>query len=430
MNTSYPEKLYVELTTLCNLGCAMCVKHSSGWSCADQHMDFQVYEALLPLFSHLSTLNLNGIGEPLLHPQLTEFIRLARENMADKAVVGFQSNGMLLTPRLADELMHNGLNRICFSVDAPEAEMLERFRAGAELNQVAAAFAMMRDAAARPDTLPLQLGAQTVVSANNCDMLPEMVRWCAKREAQYMIVSHVLPYGRHDAEQSIFEPVAERCLDFFKEWEKTFVAEGMELQDFYKAFYAFFRTPAQQRLVQAVQRMVEEARARELEFSLPNVLRVDFDRLSKVRDIFAHSEEVATTCGIRLELPALAAREPRKCAFVESPSLFVSVDGALTPCYYLWHSCTSWLGGSEMRVGQRVFGRVPADNPLSVWRSDPFRRFRREARAEEYPRCADCNVVPCDFIQGFPNPFEKDCYDQVVPCGGCPWSGGGFACLQ
>jgi hypothetical protein len=49
---------------------------------------------------------------------------------------------------------------------------------------------------------------------------------------------------------------------------------------------------------------------------------------------------------------------------------------------------------------------------------------------EEYARCGDCGVAPCDYVQGLLEPFAKDCYGAVVPCGICPWSGGGFACLQ
>jgi hypothetical protein len=67
---------------------------------------------------------------------------------------------------------------------------------------------------------------------------------------------------------------------------------------------------------------------------------------------------------------------------------------------------------------------------MEVWSRDEFARFRAEALNEEYARCGDCSVAPCDHVQGVLKPFEKDCYGQGVPCGICPWSGGGFACLQ
>ncbi|PKN31487.1 MAG: radical SAM protein, partial [Deltaproteobacteria bacterium HGW-Deltaproteobacteria-20] len=199
----FPRKLYVEPATLCNLGCAMCVKHSAGWDCEDALMARRTFEALAPLFPHLDTLNLNGIGESLMHPELAAFIAFARAGVPDDCVIGFQSNGMLLTRALAGEFMDAGLDRICFSVDSPDADQLERFRAGSELGQVGQAFDLMRGAASRPGARPLSLGAETVISVQNYASLPDMVSWCADRGVDFVIVSHVLPYNASDAPQSL-----------------------------------------------------------------------------------------------------------------------------------------------------------------------------------------------------------------------------------
>lgn len=145
--------------------------------------------------------------------------------------------------------------------------------------------------------------------------------------------------------------------------------------------------------------MLEEARSRNLEFSLPKIMQVDLKRLEQARESFARSAEIAASLGVRLELPELTAREPRRCDFVQSPSLFVAADGSLNPCYYLWHSYSTWQAGTEIRVRQHAFGRVPQDDPLAVWNSEEFVRFRQEAMQEEYARCGDCSVTPCDYVQ-------------------------------
>jgi len=430
LNSSVPRKLYVELATLCNLHCAMCVKHSAGWECTDALMERRTFEALSPVFPHLETLNLNGVGESMLHPELPGFIEHARGRVPDGCMVGFQSNGMLLTPALADRLVASGLDRICFSVDSPDPAELGRFRAGSELDRVSRAFALMRRASSLADARPLTLGAQTVVNAQTHEALPDMVSWCADRDADFVIVSHVLPYNAADTSQSLFVFTSQRCLDFYNEWKKVFEAEGMDVSHSYQAFYAVFRTPKQQRQVEIILAMKEQAQRFGLQFSLPNVMGVDLERMERVRNSFTAAAEVAEKRGVRLQLPELAAREPRECPFVAEPSLFVACEGALTPCYFLWHSYSAWSAGGEIRVKQRVFGRVPQDDPMEVWSRDEFARFRAEALNEEYARCGDCSVAPCDHVQGVLKPFEKDCYGQGVPCGICPWSGGGFACLQ
>ena len=427
--SSHPRKLYVELATLCNLRCAMCVKHSAGWECADALMERRTFEALAPLFPYLESLNLNGVGESMLHPELASFISFARERAGEACSIGFQSNGMLLTPSLAARLVGAGLDRICFSVDSPDPDQLGRFRAGSELGRVAGAFAMMREAAGRPGARPLSLGAQTVVNAQTYTALPDMVAWCADRDAEFVIVSHVLPYNAADAPQSLYVSVSRRCLDFYREWEKVFEAEGLDVSHSYQAFYAVFRTPGQQRQVDIILAMKEEAQRLGLQFSLPNVMQVDFGRMESVRESFARAADVARARGVHLRLPEVAAREPRQCPFVNDHSLFVACDGALAPCYFLWHGYSAWSGGHEVLVHQRRFGRLPEDDPLEVWNRVEFARFRDEATGEGFARCGDCSVAPCDHVQGL-RPFEKDCYGQTVPCGICPWSGGGFACLQ
>lgn len=406
----------------------MCVKHSLGWDCADGLMSRNTFEALDPFFPHLDSLVLNGVGESLLHPDLPEFVALARSRVPAECVIGFQSNGMLLEKPLADRLVQSGLNRICFSVDSPDPLQMADLRAGSTLDQVGQAFSLMTKAGSQAPGF--EIGAQIVVSPQNLAHLPDLLRWCAGRGASFVIVSHVLPYAQADAARSLHIMVAERNLALYRLWRQRFQAEGLDLSRFTQAFYAFVRTSEQQRLVDGVTAMLIEAREKGFEFSLPNILQVDLERMQQVRDVFAHCDTLAHDLGLRLELPTLAAREPRRCPFVRDPSLFVATDGALTPCYFLWHSYSCWPGGGQVRVQQRSFGQAGRDDVIQVWNSADFKAFRTHAKAELFPRCGDCSLTPCDFVQGFPEPFSRDCYDTPVPCGVCPWSGGGFSCLR
>ena len=59
-------------------------------------LSFETFEAVEPALSKAEVLILNGIGEPLLHPDLEAFIRRAKKLMPAGSWVGFQSNGLLL----------------------------------------------------------------------------------------------------------------------------------------------------------------------------------------------------------------------------------------------------------------------------------------------------------------------------------------------
>lgn len=428
--TPLPHKLYVELATLCNLNCAMCLKQSAGWNCADGLMTRQTFEALEPVFHDLKALNLNGVGESLLHPELPDLIAFARARVPQECLIGFQSNGMLLTASLADRITDAGLDRICFSVDSPDAEQLKAFRSGAELATIDQAFALMRAASARPKARTMRIGVETVLNARNYQTLPDMIDWCAERGVAFVIVTNVLPYRAQDASQSLYTPISQPCLDFFAAWDKTFKAENLNIADAYRGYLAVVRKAGQERQAELMRAMLAEVRQRDLQFSMSRLLNVNWTHLEQARNVLAKSAERAASRGIRLHLPELAAREPRQCPFVSDPSLFVTHDGALTPCYYLWHGYSTWVGGEEISVRQTAFGHVPQDDPVEVWNAPDFIRFRDEARREEYARCGDCGVTPCDYLSGFAEPLFKDCYGAFVPCGSCPWSGGGFACLQ
>ena len=66
----WPTKIYVEVTTRCNLRCPMCVKTISNNAIPDADMESAVFRRLLPALSKVETLILNGIGDSLLHPEL------------------------------------------------------------------------------------------------------------------------------------------------------------------------------------------------------------------------------------------------------------------------------------------------------------------------------------------------------------------------
>src|SRR5512138_447606 len=88
----HPSKLFVEVTTRCNLRCAMCVKEAQGRPITEGDMTRETFERLAPAFSRLDALVLNGIGEPLLHRDLEHFIAAGRRAMPDAGWVGFQTN--------------------------------------------------------------------------------------------------------------------------------------------------------------------------------------------------------------------------------------------------------------------------------------------------------------------------------------------------
>jgi MoaA/NifB/PqqE/SkfB family radical SAM enzyme len=118
----------------------------------------------------------------------------------------------------------------------------------------------------------------------------------------------------------------------------------------------------------------------------------------------------------------------RRCEFIEGGSAFVSWDGKVHPCYFLWHRYQCHIGGLVKYVRPESFGSLEEQSLLSIWNAPVFQAFRQGVLKYDFPFCYDCSVALCDYTQ-FEN-FEQDCHISSVPCGACLWCTGLFRCLQ
>lgn len=448
-------------------------------------MPLDVFRRLESCLPHAKALLLNGVGEPLLHPLLPDMVRFAREIMSPESRIGFQSNGLLLTEELALELVRAGLDTMCLSIDtlcrsqdtlcrpqdtlchpqktydsettqaAPESSQdiqrvtkptgksaMDILHGGAHAPNLARAFGMLRRACIIAESSRFRIGAEFVIMRSNLYELPEVVRWAAEQGVSYLLASHVLPYNREAAAESAFTQDTPEALAFYARWQEIAKTEGLDLTDYYSLFRKFHRTDREKRLVSLVQTMQQEASEAGLFLHLKRLVENDRRQrgmgagknvadvsLADVEAVFAASRAMAAECGIELHLPTPAARVERRCDFVEDGAVFISPDGGVHPCYFLWHTYSCHLDGQQKFVRPERFGSV-RDEPLEmIWRSAAYSRFRNDVCAYEYPDCTACTMGPCDDMTGVLGLFEHDCHGVTVPCGHCPWCLGGLQCL-
>ena len=95
----------IEITSNCNLRCVYCPSPNLGRPKVD--MDRPTFMRALEWVRHLvdagtqGELNLAGIGESTLHPNLVEYIGFAREAIGWRRKLHFATNGLLMTRELA-----------------------------------------------------------------------------------------------------------------------------------------------------------------------------------------------------------------------------------------------------------------------------------------------------------------------------------------
>lgn len=424
----YPSKLFVETTSRCNLGCFMCVKQTGGGCIAEGDLSAAHFAALEPAFPTLEALILNGVGEPLLHPQLEEFIRRARKAMPKQSWIGFQSNGLLLTEERALALAEAGLDRICLSVDASTPEVFARMRQGGELPAIDRAFAAMRAAKQQSGREDLRIGAEVVVMRENLSGLPATLEWAAQRGATFALVSHLLPYDQAHAGQAAYIPCTDAAIAHFQHWRELAKLEGVAMERYFEILFKFAKNPEEQRIIAFVERMKAAAAEKKLFLDLSKLFSIDTGWIAHLEGVFEQARRVAERTGLDLRLPLVVPKEERLCHFIEDGGAFVSWQGEIHPCYFLWHRYNCYASGWEQPVRPRVFGHLDRDDILAIWNDPSFNTFRHNVIGYDYPFCISCRLAPCDYVQT--EEFEQDCHVKGEPCGSCLWCMGLFQCLR
>lgn len=119
----YVRSAAFELTNHCNLRCVMC-PNSKQETGKKGFMDFEVFKNILGANPYLNLVQLNGWGEPFMHPKIIEFIRFAKLKARR---IYLYSNGTMINDELAYEVLTSGLDRIVISVDGM-GQIYERIR--------------------------------------------------------------------------------------------------------------------------------------------------------------------------------------------------------------------------------------------------------------------------------------------------------------
>ena len=107
------NKVYIEITNICNMNCSFCHGHSR----VPRRMSKEEFEFILgKLTQHTKYIYYHLMGEPLTHPLLPDFIKLAGE-YGYKSII--TTNGTLLNKR-KDELLSAGVHKVNISLHSFE----------------------------------------------------------------------------------------------------------------------------------------------------------------------------------------------------------------------------------------------------------------------------------------------------------------------
>ncbi|NDJ33079.1 MAG: radical SAM protein [Chloroflexi bacterium] len=363
-------KLYVEITSRCNLACRMCMLNT-----LDEPTGLMPEETFYTLLDQLAglprmpVLHLAGYGEPTSHPA---FLRMVRAARAAGAEVEFTTNGTLLDEPLARAVVEAGVRRVVVSIDGVRPESYADIRLGSKLPEVLANMRRLRriKIQLKGRSADPQVAIAFVAMKRNVDDIPQLSRLAASIGATAIIVSNLVPHTP-EMEQEIL-------------YERSIATRHYTSSD-----------------------------AR-INISLPK-MDVGAATVPALASVFQSRMSVSL-------LDADLGARDEYCRFVHDGYAALRWDGELSPCLDMLHTHTEYIHGRPRVVHHHSAGNI-SQTPLPTLWAD-MATFRQDV--------IDFNYSGCVFCAGCHRFAEnrEDCTEiaDAPVCGGCLWAQGLVQC--
>jgi MoaA/NifB/PqqE/SkfB family radical SAM enzyme len=191
MNVQAPRFLQIEPVGQCNLRCTMCAlqfREDGPPYGPPAFLDYGLFLKLLDEAHDARELQLQGLGEPLMHPRFFDMVREAKRRGLE---VSTNSNATLLTEKRAHKLIESGLDRLHVSIDGASAETYERIRIRGHFDRVVANAQRMNEIRRAEPSTALQVHMVAVLMRQNLAELPALVRLAHDLGMDSLFVQHL-----------------------------------------------------------------------------------------------------------------------------------------------------------------------------------------------------------------------------------------------
>lgn len=363
-------KVYIEPTSRCNIICRTCMRNT--WDEPMGAMTDATFEKIIEGLSATTprpTVMFAGIGEPLGHPHIVDYVRRVKQIGCS---VEITTNGTILNERRSQELIQAGLDVLWVSIDGATPESYEDVRLGALLptviENIHAFRASRRTWSYNPKPF---IGIAFVAMQRNINDLPKVIELGRSLGATKFSVSNVLPYTEELRRETLYEHTLKDITYLSSVWLPTLNLPKMDINDTTRdAFFA----------------------------ALKSGCSVTFagNKLSGANDV---------------------------CVFIEGGAMAIGWDGEASPCPPLLHNHVAHLRAYKRKLHRHVVGNIRERGLLDLWNDPEYVAYRERVHSFAFAPCSFCGG--CDLLDS----NEEDCLLNKFPvCGGCLWAQGVIQC--
>ena len=218
------KKVNLELTDRCNLNCTMCYRQS--WKEPPSDMTDEVLDKILDDLDKIETLEevvVGGIGEPTVHPRISEVLqKFSKYNLI------LTSNGASLSEDLMETIVDT-VDQLVISVDG----LSDRFYSirGFELEVVSHHVKAINAIKARKKSRTPQLLFQMVISRTNKQDVFGIMDLVSEFGATQFIVSNILPASLEDKDLILYsENGSPEMKSFYQKIRNHGLRKGLDVK--------------------------------------------------------------------------------------------------------------------------------------------------------------------------------------------------------
>jgi radical SAM protein with 4Fe4S-binding SPASM domain len=224
-----PKFLQIEPVGQCNLKCRMCPIQfrTDGQHGAPAFIEFDDFVNLIEQFPETEELQLQGLGEPMMHPRFFEMVEFA----ARRGIrVGTNSNLTLFTRRRAALCVRSGLDALHVSLDGATKETYEHIRVNSNFERVVANIKLLEAVKETLESETPRLRLVFVLMRRNLHELPAFVELARELRVGEIFAQHLC----HDFQESTL-PAHYRPMRDFVETETLLNEDAARVERYFGA---------------------------------------------------------------------------------------------------------------------------------------------------------------------------------------------------
>jgi MoaA/NifB/PqqE/SkfB family radical SAM enzyme len=191
---AHPLRIHIEVNDFCNLKCPHCPRENPDIPKNTGHIPIEAVRNLAPWFKRATYVGLAGNGEPFLHPDIIEILRIVTENGATPSVI---SNATLWKRQnMIDQIAGLGPMLLMVSIDGGTKETFEKWRKRADFEEVRENLRLLRAAKERVGSPHPVVNVISCLMKDTIGEVEQIVDVAAEAGAGVIVFQNMFPYNK------------------------------------------------------------------------------------------------------------------------------------------------------------------------------------------------------------------------------------------